>query len=183
MVDERNPYAPLALQDEPRWPTESGPYLFLLEVSGALERRLLEAWITRNRPDDVDPGDVQIADLPQTRRKPRTRLDPRLEAFLLTDDDPLLIPLRMAWLARTRDGKRTVGLRELLTFGDPRDPDTFRQRAIFYFEPERARIITGRSGRASEARQEWARPDGPAQADGRSFADYVGQTRVRTSPF
>ncbi len=173
MVDERNPLASLPLYAEPSWPDEPGPYLFLLEVSGGLERRLLEAWITRNRPDGVDPGDVQIADLPVTRRNPHARVDPRLEAFLNTDDDPLLVPLRVAWLARERDGKRTVGLRELLTFGDPRDPDPLRQRAIFYFEPERTRIVSGRTGRASAARQAWSDPAGQAQADGRSFADYV----------
>ncbi len=175
MVDERNPYVPLALQDEPTWPSEPGPYLFLLEVSGPLERRLLEAWITRNRPDDVDPGDVQIAHLPQTRRRFHSRLDPRLEAFLRTDDDPLLVPLRMVWLARARDGKRTVGLRDLFTFGDPRDPDPMRQYAIFYFEPERTRIVSGDTGRESQARRSWADPAGAAQADGRSFADHVAQ--------
>ncbi len=173
MVDERNPYAALALQDEPGWPDEPGPYLFLLEVSGPLERRLLEAWITRNRPDEVDPGDVQIAHLPQTRRKRHARLDPRLEAFLSGDDDPLLVPLRVVWLAPARRGKRTVGLRDLVTLGDPRDPDPVRQHAIFYLAPERTRIVAGPTGRASEARDIWLDPAGPAQADGRSFAESV----------
>lgn len=173
MVDERNQYAGITLRDEPAWPDEPGPYLFLLEVSGPLERRLLEAWITRNRPDDVDPGDVQVALLPQTRRKRRRRNDPRLEAFLNTDDDPLLVPLRVVWLARARDGKRTVGLRDLVTFGDPRDPDPIRQHAIFYFEPERTRIVTGATGRQSEARAIWAAPGGPAATDGRSLAEFI----------
>ncbi len=173
MVDERNPYTSHALENEPAWPDAPGPYLFLLEVSGGLERQLLEGWIARNRPDDVDPGEVQIADLPQTRRKPHARMDPRLEAFLNTDDDPLLVPLRVVWLARVRDGKRSVGLRELLTFGDPRDPDPLRQRAIFYFEPERTRIISGQTGRQSAAWKAWTALSTGPQADGRSFADHV----------
>ncbi len=173
MVDERTTYVDIALLDEPAWPDASGPYLFLLEVSGPLEERLLEAWIERNRPPDVDPGDVQIAVLPQTRRKRRRRQDPRLEAFLNMRDDPLLVPLRIVWLARAKDGKRTVGLRDLVTFGDPRDPDPIRQRAIFYFEPERARIVTGGTGRQSEVRAMWAAPGGPAETDGRSLTEYT----------
>ncbi len=173
-MTETKGLAEAPLIDEPRWPDEPGPYLFLLEVSGPLERQLLHAWIERNRPPDVDPGDVQVALLPHTRRRRRRRLDPRLEAFLSLDGDPLLVPLRVVWLARTRHGKRTVGLRELLTFGDPRDPDPIRQYAIHYFERDRTRIIAGSTGRASEARAAWADPDGPAQADGRSLAESVG---------
>ena len=172
-MDERSAYAGIALRDEPVWPDEPGPYLFLLEVSGPIERRLLEGWITRNRPEDVDPGDVQVAHLPHTRRRRFGKHDPRLEAFLSIDADPLLVPLRVVWLARSRGGKRTVGLRDLLTFGDPRDPDPIRQYAIFHFEPERTRIVAGAHGRASQARAAWADPSGPSQADGRGLADTV----------
>ena len=173
-MDQRSAYVGIALRNEPAWPEEPGPYLFLLEVSGPIERRLLEAWITRNRPEHVDPGDVQVALLPNTRRRRRDKVDPRLEAFLSLDADPLLVPLRVVWLARVRGGKRTVGLRELLTLGDPRDPDPIRQYAIFHFEPERTRIVAGARGRASEARAAWSDPNGPSQADGRSLADSVG---------
>lgn len=94
-----------------------------------------------NRPGGVDRGDVQVAVLPFTRREPRNRYDARLEVFLNMNDDPLLGPLRVVVLARARDGK--LDRRDLLTFGDPRDPDPVRQYAIFSFEPERTRIVSG----------------------------------------
>ncbi len=172
MVDT-TPVTGPALIDEPLWPTEPGPYLFLLEVSGPLEHRLFEEWIARNRPDDVDPGDVQIALLPLTRRRRRRSPDPRIEAFLSADDDPLLVPLRIVWLARRRHGVRSVGIRDLLSFGDPRDPDPVRQYIIHRREPERTRIIAGVPLRAADARRAWADPDGVAQNDGRSLADFV----------
>ena len=94
-----NGYANKALQYEPRWPIKKGPYLVLLETSGPLERRLLKGWIQRNRPEDSQRGEVQVALLPRSRRKSRRRrLDPRIEAFLQSGTDPLLIPLRVSWL-------------------------------------------------------------------------------------
>jgi glycerol-3-phosphate O-acyltransferase len=169
-----NRYAAQPLHNEPHWPIKKGPYLVLLETSGPLERRVLHGWIERNRPDNVAAGDIQVAYLPQTRRRRlRHRIDPRIEAFLHTNDDPLLIPVRVSWLPEKRGGRRSVGWRELLTLGDPRDPDPVRQYAIYRFRPDRCRIVVGEPERASVAREAWNDPDGRGRGTGLSLAAFT----------
>ena len=169
-----NPYAAVALHDEPKWPNQSGPYLVLIESSGPLERRLLRGWIERNKPADAHAGDVQIAYLPQTRRRRRRRkLDRRIEAFFHTGEDPLLIPLRVSWLPSERDGRRTVGWRDLLSLGDPRDPDPIRQYAIYRMRPDRCRIVGGDPVRASAIRDAWEHPSNRGRTDGHSLSEFA----------
>jgi glycerol-3-phosphate O-acyltransferase len=169
-----NPYAAVALQDEPAWPSEPGPYLVLFETTGPLERRLLTGWIERNKPEAAHAGDVQIAFLPQTRRRRRRRrLDRRIEAFFHTGEDPLLMPLRVSWLPSERGGRRTVGWRDLLTPGDPRDPDPIRQFVIHRWRPDRCRIVGGDPVRASAVRDAWESPSGRGRTDGHSLAEFA----------
>ncbi len=172
---ERAPGA-LPLKAQPEWPTEPGPYLFLLEATGPFERQLLKKWIEANRPADVPDGDVQIALLPQTRRSRRSRWrnDPRLEAFLTTTDDPLVIPLRVIWFPRERDGEHMVGWQDLIQPGDPRDPDPLRQYVIYRKSPQRCAIIAAGAHRAREVRDAWADPEGRAAQDGLSLGEFAG---------
>ena len=175
-----NRYAERELDYEPRWPIKKGPYLVLLETSGPLERRLLQGWIDRNKPKTAQGGDIQIALLPRTRRKSRRRrLDPRIEAFLQSGTDPLLIPLRVSWLPAKRGGRRTAGWRDLLSFGDPRDPDPIRQYAIYYRRPDRCRIVAGEAKRASALRDAWNDPNGRGRSSGISLALFTaGQSWI-----
>lgn len=164
------------LVNEPGWPKRSGPYLVLLETSGPLERRLLNSWIERHKPARTQGGEVQVAFLPTTRRRRRSRrLDPRIEAFLHAGANPLLVPLRISWLPEKRHGRRTVGWRELLTLGDPRDPDPIRQYAIYRFRPERCRIVIGKPERAEAIRDEWDDPNGRGRSSGASLAQFAAQ--------
>ncbi len=174
MGGNNNTGAPLV--NEPGWPRESGPYLVLLETSGPLERRLLNSWIERHKPDGADGGGIQVAQLPTTRRRRRRRrLDPRIEAFLHTEANPLLIPLRISWLPEKRGGRRTVGWRELLTLGDPRDPDPVRQYAIYRFRPERCRIVIGEPERAETIWEEWEDAEGRGRSSGASLPEFAAQ--------
>ena len=163
-----------AFPNEPAWPAEPGPYLFLLETSGPAEQQILESWIRRHGPAVAHAGDVQRATLPQTRRRRRRRrLDPRLDAFLNADDDPLLVPLRVAWLASERGGERSVRLIDLIIPGDPRDPDAVRQFAIARSRPDRCRIVMGEPARASWIRKTWSEPGSRGQQEGYSLADFA----------
>ncbi|MEA2003100.1 MAG: glycerol-3-phosphate 1-O-acyltransferase [Actinomycetota bacterium] len=169
-----NPYAAVALRNEPQWPDEPGPYLVLLESSGPLERKLLTGWIERNKPGNANAGTVQMALLPQTRRRRRRRrLDPRIEAFFHTGEDPLLIPLRISWLPSKKGGKRTVGWRDLLTLGDPRDPDPVRQYVTWQMKPNRCRIVIGEPTRASAVRKAWEDPTSRGRAEGTGLAEFA----------
>ena len=171
---EPNPYASISLQDEPPWPDAADAVLFLLEISGPLEEKLLEGWIARNRPRDESQRPIQRAHLPQTRRRrQRRRSDPRLEAFLGGDDDPLLVPLRVSWLPPFRAGKRVVGWRDLFKFGDPRDPGPIRQQMILRTRPDRCRIVMGEPLRASALREVWSDPEGRGTAEGHSLAEFA----------
>ena len=172
---DANPYAALALDGEPEWPDDEGPALFLLEVSGPLEERLLEGWITRHSRRADALAHTRRARLPQTRRRRQRRnTDPRLEAFLSgDDDDPLLVPLRVVWLAPSRGGERKVRWHDLLRFVDPRDPDSIRQHLIFRTHPDRCRIVMGAPLRLSAMKEAWLHPDERGRADGYSLSEFT----------
>ncbi|MDJ0923722.1 MAG: glycerol-3-phosphate 1-O-acyltransferase [Acidimicrobiia bacterium] len=171
-----NNYATTPLENEPRWPEEPGPYLLLLETSGPLERRLLSGWIERHKPASAAGGEVQVAFLPQTRRRRRRRkLDPRIEAFLHAGANPLLIPLRVIWLPEKRRGRRTVGWRDILTLGDPRDPDPVRQFAIYRFRPDRCRIVIGEAERAESVRKIWEDQEERGRSSGIGLVQFTAQ--------
>jgi len=148
----------------------------MLELSGSAEEQIVGGWLERHRPEHVTDADFWTSRLPQTRRKPSRRgQDPRLDAFLATDADPLLIPIRVIWMPRERDGERAVGLSDVLTPGDPRDPDWIRQHVIHRTHPERVRIIMGEPGRASDVRAAWNDPEGRPRREGQGLAQYTAQ--------
>jgi glycerol-3-phosphate O-acyltransferase len=128
--------------------------VYLLDAASRFEQRLLESWIAAHPPPGSAPESIPI---PSYRRARRRRLDPRLEACVAADDDPLLAPLRVAWLPPDRNGRRQLRLRELLTFGDPRDPPTWKQRWLAQRHPDRVSVIAGESAPVSELRERWRR--------------------------
>src|SRR5881398_1678650 len=106
------------LEDAVRWPPADGRrVVFLLDASSGLERRFLEQWIVRARPSGVTPAGYDVVAIPPSRRRRAGRVDPRLEATLATGDDPLLAPLRVAWLPPEGDGARAAHLSRLLSVG------------------------------------------------------------------
>lgn len=88
-------------------------------------------------------------------------------------DDPLLVPLRVAWLGPRRRGRRIPRLLDLLTLGDPRDPNRLLQELFVRYRPDRIRIVVGNSATLGELRERWvqARTDRPDHPHG--FAEYV----------
>ncbi len=162
------------LANEPDWPAADGRgVLFLIDAPSRLERRLVEAWIERHRPATVDASNCDAIPIPSSRRSRRGRLDPRLEAALATDDDPLLAPLRVIWRAKLRDGTRAVRFSDLLTFSDPRDPGRLRQAWVLRREPDRCRIVAGEPAPLSELRERWGRSGGSDSAQTQGLAEFV----------
>ena len=162
--------------DDPPWPQINGDrVLFLLDASSPLERRLLESWIENNRPESLSAGDADLVRLPPSRRRRRrARIDPYLEVALAEGDDPLLAPLRVAWLApKQADGSRSVRLMDVLLGGDPRDPGRLRQRWVLRWGRERCRIVAGDPAPLSELRTRWRQSGGSDVGETTGLADFV----------
>jgi glycerol-3-phosphate O-acyltransferase len=159
------------IADGPIWPIDEGdPVVFLLDAHSRVERELLEGWIQRHAPDDVRIDSYYI---PTSRRGQRTKIDQRLGERLAEDDDPLLVPLRVAWLPEERDGQRRVTPKDFLALDDPRDPNVVRQRWLRTFAPDRIRIVQGEPANKSMLEAQWLDPGGRGPAEGTTFAEFV----------
>ncbi|MBT8165418.1 MAG: glycerol-3-phosphate 1-O-acyltransferase [Acidimicrobiia bacterium] len=153
--------------NEPAWPDSQGRAVaFLIDTSNRLEQDLIRDWIERTQPFH---SYVETAEIPPSRRHRRhRRLSPVLRATLGRTDDPLLVPLRVVWLAGDRGGVRRVRLSDLIMTGDPRDPDPIRARWIRARHPDRVRLVAGISAPLSTLRAEWAE-----QARLEDFTEFV----------
>jgi glycerol-3-phosphate O-acyltransferase len=161
------------LRQEPDWPArENRRPIFLLDASSALERKLLLGWIERHAPQ-ASPEWDEILVPPTRRRSDRVSLAP-LEEALAAGGDPLLAPIRVAWLPRKREGKRAVILWDLLT-GDPRDPGSLKQWWVLRRERDRCRIVAGEPAPASELRQRWREAAGAVSSETTGLAEFVAR--------
>jgi glycerol-3-phosphate O-acyltransferase len=162
--------------DAPSWPAAAGRrVVFLLDASSRLERRVLEEWIEGARPDGVLFAAYDVAAIPPSRRRRRARGDPRLEATLAAGDDPLLAPLRVAWLPVDGDGVQPARLSTLLGLGDPRDPGRLRQAQVLRRHPERCRVVVAEPAPASELRERWRRAGGADAGQTAGLPDFVAR--------
>ncbi|HYB13483.1 MAG TPA: glycerol-3-phosphate 1-O-acyltransferase [Myxococcota bacterium] len=170
-----------ALPEEPIWPLAPSDgrhrrIVFLLDASSRLERRLLLGWIARNAPTADPPAAFDVLEIPPTRRRPRRpRLEPRFETCVAASDDPLLAPLRVAWQPEEVGGVRVARLRDLVTFGDPRDPGWLRERWILRRYPDRCRIVAGEPAPLSELRERWRRAAGSDLGQTTGLAEFVAR--------
>ncbi len=156
--------------------------MFLMDTSSAVERLLLRAWAERARaaaPAGQAPGadaEALFLEIPPTRRRRRRReIDPRLEAALASDDDPLMAPLRVAWLPRLVNGERAARLSDLLKLGDPRDPSFPRQLWVLARRRDRCRIVAGEPAPASDLRRRWRDAGGADAGQTGGLADFVAR--------
>ena len=136
--------------------------VYLLDAASPCERRLIEEWIRQRQSTQPAPAYETIA-LPPSKRPRRTRQQSQLEACLAVDDDPLLAPLRVAWLPPPEDRGRGRRLLRLLVLGDPRDPGRLRQ-CVGARRQERCRIVAGEPAPLSELRERWQRGAAPTAA-------------------
>jgi glycerol-3-phosphate O-acyltransferase len=145
-----------------------------LDASSRLERRLLEQWIAGVRPASVTPADVDAIAIPPSRRRRRWAERGRLEALLAVGEDPLLAPLRVAWLpGRHAEGERPATLRDVLLLGDVRDPGRLRQSWLLRRHPDRCQIVVGEPAPLSDLRQRWHHSGGIDVGETTGLADFV----------
>lgn len=158
---------------EPGWPDAGGrSVVFLIDAASAREQQLLHEWIARHRPDG---SRFEAVSIPPSRGRRRPGLDPRLEACLATDEDPLLAPLRVSWQPEQKDGVREVRLSDLLTFGDPRDPGHLRQAWTLRRHPDRCCIVAGEPAPVSELRERWRRVGGADAGQTTGLPEFVAR--------
>jgi len=163
------------LPPEPIWPASgSSPLVFLLDAASSAEERILRNWIERTRPEDAATADVEAVRIPSSRVTRVDRMGP-LEPALATSDDLLLAPLRVLWLPKKRKGRRVAGFRDVLQFGDPRDPGLLRARMIARFSPDRCCVVVGEPAPAFELRERWRAACGRDVAETMGFAQFVAR--------
>ena len=156
------------------WPYAAGQrVIFLLDAASGIEQRLLRQWIDEHRPDATNG--CSAVPIPPSRQRRRRPLDPRLEAALVTDDDPLMAPLRVAWFPGGDDGARAARLSDLLTFGDPRDPGAVRQAWVSRRHPERSRVVIADPAPLSDLRRRWQQAGGSDIAHTTGLADFIAR--------
>jgi glycerol-3-phosphate O-acyltransferase len=110
--------------------------------------------------------------IPASRRR-RGEIGLDLEAALAAPDDATFAPLRVVWMAPTRQGVRAARWSDLLWLGDPRDPDRVREHLILRLAPQRCRIVAAEPARASELRERWRRNTVAESSATLGFAPFV----------
>ncbi|MFH1104057.1 MAG: glycerol-3-phosphate 1-O-acyltransferase [Actinomycetota bacterium] len=156
---------------EAPWPDAGKrPVCFVVDGAGGLEARLVDEWIERRRPSGTECRVVRIPS--SRRRRARGSLDD-LRAALGSSSDLLLVPARVAWTTMRRRGRRVPSLIDLITLGDPRDPNRLLQELIVRFRPDWVRVIAGEPATVAAVRSRWLshRVERPAAPTG--FAEYV----------
>jgi glycerol-3-phosphate O-acyltransferase len=136
--------------ETPRLPADR-PILVLAEVASGFESERLHEW-TANQ--GVPPS--SIVELPSTRSRRRNPITPLLDARLVRSPDLQVVPVRIAWMAPERDGRRRVRLIDIArAVGDPREPDPIRQRWLALRHPDRMRIVVGSPAMAGDLVADW----------------------------
>src|SRR3989440_1190195 len=117
----------------------SASSVLLLYARTPVEERVLRGWAAdRRRASEVPvhAGRGELADL-----------------IARDDGDPEVVPVRVAWLPRERNGDRRARLRDVVAFNDPRRPSAGAQERIARHEPERYRVVVGESAKVSDLRR------------------------------
>ena len=146
---------------EAPWPADRSTDVIVLRfASTATERGALDEWLQQTRPST---GKARVLD----------EGDPRLGEALAGDGDPLIAPVRVAWLPRERGGVRRARLRDLLAARNPRRPGAGAQARILRQEPDRCRVVVGEPARVSELRARLER-----EGDAKALSEFVGRQAV-----
>jgi len=174
-MSDHHPTVAGSAEGEASWPGPDRPVVFLLDASSPLERKLLESWIEHHKPPEPGKNGWETIAIPPSRRRAAKReVDPRLEARLSSGDDPLLAPLRVAWQpGQQKNGVRAVGLKDLLTLGDPRDPGRLRQEWVSRRHPDRYSVVVGEPAPVSDLRERWRRACGTDTGQTTGLAEFV----------
>lgn len=131
--------------------------VLLVDARTPTERDLITTWAAREHPT------AEIVD----------HDDPSLGRRLEHGDDPLVVPVRVTWLPRERDGDRRVRASDLLALTNPHRPHARLQARIARREPDRVRVTAGEPAHAMELRARFREEAG--RNGGEGFAAFVAR--------
>jgi glycerol-3-phosphate O-acyltransferase len=130
----------------------------LMDARTSTERRLIGEWARL-----VHPSAELIASG-----------DPALQARLAADDDASVLPVRVTWLPREREGARSVRAADLLALMNPHRPWAPVQAQIARRDSERARVTAGEPASCGELRSRFQREVGAGRS-ANAFAAFVSR--------
>jgi glycerol-3-phosphate O-acyltransferase len=140
----------------------------LAEASTPVEREVIAQWLAADGLER-GPGGREPIQLALTADEVANRLVSR-------SDDPTVVPVRVLWLPKERDGVRRSSLRDLATLSNPRNPHRLAQKWIVKHSPDRHRVLAGEPALLSELRARHLEASGdPAP---RSLARYIVRSAV-----
>ncbi len=131
---------------------------YLLDAATNYEASILERWLKRRTK-----GETRTIRVKSSRRR-FGQHSKELSDFISTESS-YLIPLRVAWLAPEKGGRRSVTWADAFKPGDPRDPRGLRARYIRMVHPTRVKMIAGGGATTEQLRagyEESAEVDGLA---------------------
>jgi glycerol-3-phosphate O-acyltransferase len=127
------------------------PVVYLLDAATSYEKRLLERWLARNVRH------------PETRRikSSRRRRGGKTDdlADVLRAVGTFVIPVRVVWMAPSKDGHRSVTWSDAFKPGDPRDPRGLRARYTRVFHPGRVKLIAATGAFVADLKEAYAASD------------------------
>lgn len=147
------------------------PLAFLADVRTRVERELVERWL--------DEGNWRRFTASAVAERPsRLLLEVADIAGALAgrQDDPLVVPVKVAWFPPEREGGRGARWSDLLKFTNPRSPNVLAQRKIVQRAPERVQVLTGEPATLSELRRRHRREAG--EPGPQSLARYIHRSAV-----
>lgn len=147
--------------------------IYLLDAPSRIEARMLHDWIAAQPADPAVAGALSVPLSGERRRTWQRGPDSGLGDCLATQDDPLLVPLRVAWMPPENTGFRSLW--RLLLFGDPHDPGPIRKRWMRRVRSESVRVIVGDAATLSELRDRWQRLGGTDRAETSGLAEFVAR--------
>ena len=133
------------------------------------ERRLIGQWLRAGELDGNLPAELLVA--------ADSTFAARLQRHGDAGADALVIPVRVVWLPRERDGDRRARWSDLVLLANPRRPGPRRQQHIASREPDRCQIVAGEPALLSALRARQQAETG-ASVDPEAFARYVRRAAV-----
>ncbi|MBJ8344248.1 glycerol-3-phosphate 1-O-acyltransferase [Antrihabitans sp. YC2-6] len=142
----------------------------LAEVATPVEREVISQWLANGGLGrDAGTKTPVLVDL---------NTDEVVNRLVSRSDNPIVLPVRVLWLPKERDGVRRASFKDVATLNNPRNPNRFAQRWIVKRSPDRHRVLTGEPATLDELRNRHLESGGdPAP---RSLARYVVRSAVVT---